>query len=193
MTHHAPVLEHDDVAGSPRLPRRRRNRGALPVVERGADVSLCERFRYRLWRRWDADRELIVWLMLNPSTADHAKDDPTIRRVNGFSRAWGCGGFEVVNLFAIRSPKPRAIRVAADPIGPYNDAAIVQAVTSRRVVLAWGAHGTAHPDRAQAVLRMLAQVTDAEKLLCLGRTVDGEPLHPLMLKATTPLVPWRTA
>ncbi|TAL41398.1 MAG: DUF1643 domain-containing protein [Salinibacterium sp.] len=165
----------------------------LDAMEKGAEVSPCERFRYRLWRRWDAGREAAVWLMLNPSTADHARNDPTIRRVLGFSTAWGFGSAEVVNLFAIRSKKPAAIHAAADPIGPLNDAAIVQAVTGRRVVLAWGAHGTRHADRVQTVLRMLAQVTDPDKLMCLGRTVDGEPLHPLMLKAATPLVPWRTA
>jgi hypothetical protein len=59
--------------------------------------------------------------MLNPSTADERRDDPTIRRCIGFSRARGFGGKTVVNLFALRTPEPRDLREHADPIGPDND------------------------------------------------------------------------
>ncbi|SAL75871.1 hypothetical protein AWB68_04863 [Caballeronia choica] len=46
--------------------------------ERGAQLSDCGSYRYRLWREWDTSRPTLAFLMLNPSTADHLNDDPTI-------------------------------------------------------------------------------------------------------------------
>ena len=61
-------------------------------------------YRYLLWREWNAKLPRLLWILLNPSTADERVDDPTLRRVLGFSRSYGFGGLEVVNLFALRSP-----------------------------------------------------------------------------------------
>jgi hypothetical protein len=137
------------------------------------------RYRYRLWRTWDAALPRVAFVMLNPSTADHRKDDPTIRRCIGLSRAWGYGGLVVVNLFAYRTPAVAALRQVPDPIGPDNDRHVRAA--SRRaaaVVLAWGVHGTLH-GRDQEVLRLLGRCR--RPLLCLGTTRDGHPRHPLYL------------
>ncbi|MDB5297796.1 MAG: hypothetical protein JWO31_3779 [Phycisphaerales bacterium] len=72
-----------------------------------AVLSPCERYRYVLHRWWDESKPAVCWLMLNPSTADAATDDPTIRKCCGFARAWGAGGIAVVNLFALRATDPR--------------------------------------------------------------------------------------
>ena len=78
-------------------------------TQSGADFSECGRYRYKLWRTWDDIRPVVMFIMLNPSTADATADDPTIRRCIGFARAWGYGGVRVGNLFAWRTPYPQRV------------------------------------------------------------------------------------
>ncbi len=145
----------------------------------GALFSADGRYRYRLWRRWDPSRRVIAFCMLNPSTADAERDDPTIRRCIGFARAWGRGGVEVVNLFALRATDPISLRDSSDPVGSENDRAIAAAARrARAVVIAWGMHGMLGA-RDREVLALLSRRT---RLLCLGWTVQGQPRHPLYLR-----------
>lgn len=65
-----------------------------------AEISACGDFRFQLTRVWDEASPQVCWIGLNPSTADASINDPTIRRMMGFSRQWKCGGIVVVNLFA---------------------------------------------------------------------------------------------
>ena len=152
-----------------------------------ATLSPDGRYRYRLGRRW-AEGATVTWIMLNPSTADAANDDPTIRRCTDFTKRWGYGGLTVVNLFALRATDPRALRRAYDqPIGlPDNDRHIVEATASAAlVVAAWGAHGTMYARDRQ--VRMLL---DGRAVHCLGTTKAGQPRHPLYLARDTELAVW---
>src|SRR4028119_2392792 len=88
---------------------------------RGAIFDPTRTYRYALWRTWDAARPPVAFVLLNPSTADARRDDPTIRRCANFARTWGFGGLEVVNLFAFRATHPTDLKCAADPVGPQND------------------------------------------------------------------------
>jgi hypothetical protein len=153
----------------------------FPAETPGATFSPCGRYRYTLDRRW-GDGPLMTWVMLNPSTADAEKDDPTIRRCIAFAKAWGYGGLTVTNLFAFRATDPADMRAAADPVGPYNDRAILDACRGRVAVAAWGVHGE-YKGRALAVCRMIDQ--ESNGLRCLGVTKDGHPKHPLYVAGTT--------
>ena len=64
-------------------------------METSAVLSPCRQYRYALWRKW-ADGPQVLFVMLNPSTADESVDDPTIRRCISFAKAWGfdCNGIE---------------------------------------------------------------------------------------------------
>jgi hypothetical protein len=164
------------------------------VTERrfGASYSACGLYRYSLWRDWESDpfnnqRGTILWIMLNPSRADHlGNNDPTIERCERRSVAWGFQRMEVVNLFALRSPYPKALRAADDPVGPLNDAGIAQGAAQASMILcAWGAHG-ALGGRADAVRTLLA----GRPLHCLGVTLAGEPAHPLYLPYGRAPVPY---
>lgn len=127
-------------------------------------------------------------VMLNPSTADAAKDDPTIRRCIALAARAGHGGVEILNLFAYRATAPTALRAAADPVGPDNDRHLAALFArDRNILAAWGTHGS-FGGRAEAVLRMAIGL--GVKVTCLGRTAAGQPRHPLYVRADSALLPF---
>jgi hypothetical protein len=138
-------------------------------------------YRYWLRRTWDGILPVMVWIMLNPSTADDQIDDPTIQACMDFARRNGYGGILVINLFAFRSPHPKVMKEAEDPIGPNNDNFILDVVstTAREggcVIAAWGTGGS-HLDRDLAVVALLE--AHGVEVMCFGKTKDGHPKHPL--------------
>lgn len=149
-----------------------------------AVISDCGLYRYRLGRRWGQGTTML-FVMLNPSTADGTEDDPTIRRCIGFAKREGHAALDVVNLFAFRATDPRELTHAVDPVGPGNDAAIADAVQGAAVVVAaWGATvPRARSARPAEVLRLLS----ACPVMALGLTATGAPRHPLYLPAAAPL------
>lgn len=153
-------------------------------IRKHAEISPCGLYRYMLRRIWDHERALVHFIMLNPSTADAERDDPTIRRCMGFAQQWNYGGIYVSNLFAYRTPNPEDLQDAAeagiDPIGPECDRWIMFAANAPLIIAAWGAHPKAR-DRAKDVIRMFPQ-----GLRCLGHTKEGYPRHPLYVKASQP-------
>lgn len=149
-----------------------------------ATLSPCRTYRYSLERSWSDDNcAPCLFIGLNPSTADAELDDPTIRRCIRFARDWGHTGLLMGNLFALRSTDPRALVGHRDPVGPENDLAIASmAERSTRVVVAWGATDMGlHASRAWDVLQLIG----LSRVVCLGRTKDGYPRHPLYVKAST--------
>lgn len=163
-------------------------------VSTGATISDCGRYRYMLWRTWDRGLGNCGFVMLNPSTADAAEDDPTIRRCIGFARAWGFGSAYVANIFAFRATKPADLRAAKFPVGPENDRHLIMLATQcTRVVVAWGAScrwkWRQHQDwKTLCVLRNSRP--GLEQILCLGTTKAGFPRHPLYVRGDTTPVPY---
>jgi len=159
--------------------------GAAGAIVRGS-------YRYLLWREWNPSRPRLLWILLNPSLADAATDDPTLRRCVAFSRLWGYGRLEIVNLLPYRSPYPSDLLHAADPGGPENDQFIANASQrASAVLLAWGHRGR-YLRRDQVVLALLAR----HQMLapqCFGLTKAGCPRHPLYVKATVALTPFPQA
>lgn len=148
-----------------------------------AILSPCGRYRYRLTRRW-GDGPTCGFVMLNPSTADADQDDPTIRRCIGFAKREGCGGLIVVNLFAWRSTSPLGLLDADDPVGPDADDHLLLAIdqVDGPLIAAWGVwnRGT-RPGDVRAMI--------GKHCVCLGKTKDGHPRHPLYVKGETSLEP----
>jgi hypothetical protein len=145
---------------------------------------LCEHgtYRYLLTRRWDPALSSLPVCMLNPSTADHEKDDPTIKTLMRFARGWGYGGITVVNLFALRTSLPERMKFDAAPLGPDNSLHQRQVMASARhlsvpVLAAWGRDG-AHFGRADETFCSMAR-SEMVDLVCMGLTKEGFPKHPL--------------
>jgi hypothetical protein len=171
----------------------------LGTPENGATLSRCRRFRYDLRRSWDADKPVMCWVMLNPSTADEVDDDPTIRKCIGFAERHGCGAIGVVNLWAYRATDWRQMRDAMRrsydlddfPIDGDRNRRHVLSVASlaERVVVGWGAHANGV---SSSWPKQLARALKGEghELMCFGTTKDGSPRHPLMLAYDTPMVSW---
>ena len=176
------------------------------IRERGAEFDDARIYRYSLWRNWDEPpvppgvppellalvRPHVLFIMLNPSTADERSDDPTIRRCMDFAARWGYGALSVGNLYAFRAARPSVLRSVADPVGPDNDAVLRRLVArAARVVVAWGAR--ASDERAARVLEAIMAEKGARPQ-CLGVTRRGMPRHPLYVRRDASLVeysPWR--
>lgn len=154
-----------------------------------AKFSPCGLYRYELRRIWKAKRRTMVFVGLNPSTADESTDDPTIRRILGFADDWGFGTLVMLNAFAFRSTDPKALHLRAarrrEVVGLDNDATIAETFAAHRggkLVVGWGAHGTLL-ERGRRIGEMACAIHGRPQ--CLGRTESGEPKHPLYLAAST--------
>ena len=147
------------------------------MMHRTAEIDKTGAYRYRLTRRWKPDKGTVLFVMLNPSTADANVDDPTITRCIGFASKWGYGGLEVANLFAFRATDPMELSRCSDPVGPDNDGHIVSMRDNHAlIVAAWGANAKRFSERERDVLSLLGPVH------CLGITKGGYPKHPLYVK-----------
>jgi hypothetical protein len=159
---------------------------------RGATFSPCGSYRYRLWRPTGLPRDRrdrrVLWVMLNPSTADESTDDATIRRIIGFSRGWGYWRLDVCNLFAYRATNPVRLVAVDDPVGPENDRHIGEvALAATDVVLGWGdSLPPGFDTRPAEVLRLMSKCP----IWCLARTASGQPHHPLRLPKDLDMMRW---
>lgn len=155
-------------------------------------ISECGRYRYALRRdvppSLNGSEGTVLFVMLNPSTADAREDDPTIRRCIGFAERWGYAQLTVANVFALRATNPDQLERAEDPVGPDNEAWLGRlAASATEIVAAWGAHPFAEA-RAIAT-RELLEERHGGTLSCLGQTQSLAPKHPLYLRADTPRTP----
>jgi hypothetical protein len=171
--------------------------------ETKALFSEDRKFRYALWREWNApenDLALFIneaaesrvankgfanFICLNPSTADETADDPTIAKCIRFSKQWGYSGFCMTNLFAFRATDPEDMKYENDPIGVANDHHVLEiAKIASMVICAWGNDGT-HLNRAAQVFKNLRNNNVSLHYLKRNGEGKGEPAHPLYLSEKT--------
>lgn len=152
-----------------------------------ATFSACRTYRYSLWRQWGEEgKHYVMFICLNPSTADEVNNDGTVERCMAFARFWGYDAMCMVNLFAYCTTDPYYLLRASEPVGQDNDKTIKRwAADAKLVVAAWGTKGT-HQGRDAQVKALVPH------LHCLRLTKDGHPSHPLYLPSNLKPVPFTT-
>ena len=188
IDHVVAKLQHGYLFLKPRRLARHTQIDQSAPLENECHFSPDRRHRYSLIHRWNPHPRgrLILWIGLNPSTADESQLDPTLTRIAAFSKREGFDGFWMANLFAARTPHPKVMMAAPDPVGPATDAELLRAAAGcEQIVAAWGVGGE-FQDRGAAVARLFA----GKNLWCLGQTLAGHPRHPLYVAGKQPLVRW---
>ena len=167
------------------------------LIRSDAVFSDCGRYRYWLERIWDLQRPILPWVLLNGSTAGTVRNDPTVKRVIGFTRRWNFGGLWLVNAFAGVATKPVDLFAMDDKVGPLNRHYVQKTIRDAwqhtcsltdtpelPVVLGWGNHG-ARGEQDRRVLDWISRAGAPVRLQCLGVTKRGCPRHPLYRAADT--------
>lgn len=150
------------------------------MMHRSAVLSDCGRYRHILRRSWDIARPGVTFVMLNPSTADAEKDDPTVRKCIGFADRLGYGHLNVVNLFDFRATKPADLKAAGYPCSPDSWHWIAKSISEcPDVICAWGAN--ARDTFRTTVVFEYVRYLSPGRIRALRLLADGTPEHPLMI------------
>ncbi|MBD2304218.1 DUF1643 domain-containing protein [Chroococcidiopsis sp. FACHB-1243] len=158
-------------------------------------------YRYLLSRDTAAPNSRILLVcMLNPSTADEEKNDPTISRVCRLAENEEYGRLLVLNLLAVRATNPSDIWVHENPLGVDNyqtwDKVLKEELIPERdsVCVAWGRT----PKDRRHLLHFLPALVEAScrlklwtgPLMTWVQNIDGSPRHPLYIRTQTKLQPY---
>lgn len=155
-----------------------------------AIISDCGKYRYRLEREVGMDGPVYAFFGVNPSTADATVNDQTVGKWIGFTKKWGGSRFIVGNVFAYRATDVRELAAAFLPSGLDNAEHLSRIAQDADILVpCWG-----NRSKVQKGLRyhfdntLVALRRTGKPLMCFGKTMNGDPLHPLMLGYDTPLV-----
>jgi hypothetical protein len=154
---------------------------------KGAIFSSCKKHRLQLWREWDSNLPKVLFIMLNPSTADDQQDDPTLRRCKDFAKQWGYGGLYVGNLYSLRAVDPKTLLKVSKFNHRDNYKHLVSMVQQcQLVVCAWGNY---------PIIKKLGITLNVfnhleQKLYCIALSKTGTPKHPLYLKNSLTPIPF---
>ncbi len=154
-------------------------------ILKGAILSPCGGHRYLLWRLWDPYLPRVLFIGLNPSVANAAKDDPTTKRILGHAKRLGFGGFYLANCFSQIATNPKLL----NPSGDWQENLKWlehAAAQSTEVVFAWGKHPL-----VKRLGREQYFSSKFPKAKQLGQNLDGSPKHPLYLPYSRKLTLFR--
>jgi len=140
----------------------------------GADFSEDRKCRFKLWRIWDDALPKVMFIGLNPSTANETESDPTITRCINFAKSWGYGGMYMTNLFAYVSTDPKQLVTSGEDLHNNNHALIEVAIDCDLIIFCWGCFKQAK-QRAKDIIDLFPRGH------CIRITKSGNPEHPLYL------------
>lgn len=144
-------------------------------MEKGAVISECGKYRFKLWRIWNDSKPLCLFIMHNPSKADANIDDPTIRRCISFAASWGFGGIYIGNLSPYRATNPRDMKnLSFFELCPIENISHINEMVKKCQLHVFAYGNPVLPDLKPEIW--------GECWHCLKLTKDGNPGHPLYLK-----------
>lgn len=158
-----------------------------------ATISECGKYRYTLSRClrgiFEDHDGMVAYFGVNPSTADHTKDDPTTLKWKHFTLQNNFGSYVAVNAFAFRSPDVKTLASQDDPIGPLNDRYIDEAIECANVLIpCWGSSLKLPKSLRPRLWRLTQKILASGKpVYTFGLTKTGDPRHPLFLPHDTVL------
>lgn len=146
-------------------------------------------YRYSLIREWDeSNQKRVVFVLLNPSTADNVEEDQTTKVCIEFAKRWGYGSLQIVNLFAYRATDPNDLKKVKDynkMVGEHNYGFLQSALQSAsKIVVAWGEHGKIQKRYMDESLKSLFSNF---RLYCFREIANNQPKHPLGVNYNIPL------
>lgn len=152
-------------------------------MQKSAMISQCGKYRYELRRIWNEAKCSVLFICLNPSTADHEQEDNTSRVCINYAKRWDYGGLVIANLFAYRATDPARLRDVDDPVGSENDRLLRILINEASLtVCAWSNHG-GYLNRDKTVLSLI------KSPFCLTVLKSGRPGHPLYKRRTLTPIP----
>lgn len=143
----------------------------------GAIFSDCKKYRFVLWRIWDKTKPYVMFIGLNPSTANEHIDDSTIKRVMTLANRWGYGGIYMLNLFPFITTDPKKLNIHKNPIKKNDHWIQVSCTKCEKIIFAWGSFKEAK-ERERVIKNKF-------KGQALKINLDGSPRHPLYVKNST--------
>ena len=118
-------------------------------------ISDCGKYRYELHREWDKSKRKVLFIMLNPSTADGLNNDLTTIRCMNFAKKWGYGGIMIGNIYPFRAKRPKDLRkwldeakLTADFNAAHENIKHVETMAEQAdmIVCAWGCNHPGIPE-----------------------------------------------
>lgn len=158
----------------------------MDLMNKQCIFSPDRKYRYTLWRVWEPNNtKYCMFVGLNPSKADEKIDDNTVRRCIRYSKDWGFGALCMTNIFTWRETIAKLMLLEKEPIGVDNDKYLLECAKNAGIIIAaWGNHGK-HLNRGEQVKNMIPN------LHCLKLSNEGNPCHPLYLKADLKPIPYK--
>jgi len=150
----------------------------------GAVIDKDRRYRFLLWRFWN-NAPRILFIGLNPSSANELTDDPTIRRLCSFAKKWGYGGLYACNLCSFITPYTKGLLSEIIPHGANIPAIQMALKLSDLIICGWG-DGIKYLPNGEKLVKQICDLSESP--MCFGLNKSGNPMHPLYLELETELI-----
>ncbi len=155
-----------------------------------AIISPCEKYRPSMSRDWTpqgASPKAVLWLGMNPSTANAFVSDPTCNRELIFSKDWGYTRYLKGNMLDYRATDPKSLPHDLTIARSEQNLPEILRMADEAEFVVMG-YGKMHKRYHIIIRETIAAIQATRKpLMCLGLNKDGSAKHPLYLRKDTPL------